>query len=48
MSQSKNINSQRKLSENITPSKQTIFVTLSILVPIALLFEALYSGLVNP
>jgi hypothetical protein len=41
-------NHQLKPSENITPSKQTIFATLSILLPIFLLFEALYSGLINP
>jgi hypothetical protein len=41
-------NPKLKPSENITPSKQTIFATLSVLLPIALLFEALYSGLINP
>lgn len=35
-------------SANITPSKQMIFITLGILVPILLLFVALFSGTIQP
>jgi hypothetical protein len=35
-------------SANITPSTQTIFITLGILVPILLLFVALFSGTIQP
>jgi hypothetical protein len=35
-------------SANITPSKQTIFIALGILVPILLLFVALFSGTIQP
>ncbi len=35
-------------SANITPSKQTIFITLGILTPILLLFVALFSGTIQP
>ncbi|HEY9826461.1 MAG TPA: hypothetical protein V6D19_13525 [Stenomitos sp.] len=34
--------------EHITPSKQTIFATLAVLVPIALLFVSLFNGTINP
>lgn len=35
-------------SANITPSKQMIFTTLGILVPIMLIFVALFSGTIQP
>jgi hypothetical protein len=41
-------NSQLSVPENITPSRGTIFITLGILVPIMLLFVALFSGTIQP
>jgi hypothetical protein len=35
-------------SANITPSKQIIFTALGILVPVLLLFVALFSGTIQP
>jgi hypothetical protein len=35
-------------SANITPSKQMVFSALGILVPILLLFVALFSGTIQP
>lgn len=46
----KNLNNQSELHppDNITPSTGTVFSALAVLVPITLLFVALFSGLINP